>query len=156
MCSLVILDFWNTAYPVDAPFGLKGWHVAFMVVGFPGIFMAAWVRTLREPVRGISEGLVAEKHPAPFKVLATELAAMLPPLNLVGLVRYKASLCDRGRRNRIGLLGAHPGDGQCGPMDCLGLGRLCDLLVGPVTEGSRPRHVWNDVSLKSLRLHSSA
>ncbi len=87
-----ILDAWSTAYPVDAPFGLKGWHVAFMVVGFPGVLMAAWVRSLREPVRGITEGLVAEDHPAPFKVLGTELAAMLPLLNLVGLVRYKASL----------------------------------------------------------------
>ena len=87
-----ILDVWNTAYPVNAPYDLKGWHVAFMAVGFPGVLMAAWVRSLREPVRGISEGLVAEKHPAPFKLLGTELAAMLPLLNLVGLVRYKASL----------------------------------------------------------------
>jgi MFS family permease len=87
-----ILDYWNGTFPTDAPLGLKGWQVAFMAVGLPGILMAAWVRTLREPVRGSSEGLITERHPAPFKLLATELASVLPPLNLVGLVWLKASL----------------------------------------------------------------
>ena len=80
-----ILEWWSTTYPVDPPFGLKGWQVAFMAVGFPGVLMAIWVRTLREPVRGASEGLVAEKHPAPFKLLGQELLAVVPPFNLVGL-----------------------------------------------------------------------
>jgi MFS family permease len=78
-----ILDSWETTYPVaeSAPFGLKGWQAAFMAVGLPGILMALWVRSLREPDRGISEGLVTEKHPAPFKVLGTELGAI--PVNLM-------------------------------------------------------------------------
>ena len=80
-----ILEWWSTTYPVDPPFGLKGWQVAFMAVGFPGVLMAIWVRTLREPVRGASEGLVAEKHPAPFKLLGQELLAVVPPFTLVGL-----------------------------------------------------------------------
>ncbi|MFL6871039.1 MAG: spinster family MFS transporter [Candidatus Azotimanducaceae bacterium] len=80
-----ILEVWAAAYPVDPPFGLKGWQVAFMAVGIPGILMAIWVRTLREPVRGASEGLVAEKHPYPFRVLGQELLAVIPPFNLVGL-----------------------------------------------------------------------
>ncbi len=87
-----ILDFWAELYPVDPPFGLRGWQVAFMVVGLPGIAMAAWVRTLREPVRGISEGLVTKPHPRPFHVLRTELASVIPPLNVIGLVRDGASL----------------------------------------------------------------
>jgi MFS family permease len=89
-----ILEAWSSAFPdpADAPFALKGWHVAFMAVGLPGILMAAWVRTLREPLRGISEGLATETHPAPFSVLATELGAMLPLFNLVGLKRDGASL----------------------------------------------------------------
>jgi len=87
-----ILDYWSMTYPMDAPFGLKGWQVAFMVVGLPGILMAAWVRTLREPVRGASEGLITAKHPAPFKLLGTELASVIPPLNIISIVRYKASL----------------------------------------------------------------
>ncbi len=90
----LILDTWTTAYPdaTVAPFGLQGWHVAFFAVGIPGIFMALWVRSLREPTRGISEGLVSDEHPAPWKVLATEMLAMLPLLNLPALKRDGASL----------------------------------------------------------------
>jgi MFS family permease len=90
----LILDTWAHAYPIasDTPFGLKGWHVAFMAVGIPGLMMALWVRTLREPRRGISEGLVTDDHPAPWKVLGTEMISMLPLLNLAGLRREGASL----------------------------------------------------------------
>ncbi|HJP49966.1 MAG TPA: MFS transporter [Pseudomonadales bacterium] len=87
-----ILEAWAAAYPTDAPFGLKGWQAAFMMVGIPGILMAIWVRTLREPTRGISEGLIAKKHPAPFRVLGTELMAVVPPLNLLGLLNNRRSL----------------------------------------------------------------
>ncbi len=80
-----ILEWWATTYPTDAPYGLKGWQVAFMAVGIPGLIMAIWVRTLREPTRGISEGLVTEKHPHPFRLLGQELLAVVPPFNLVGL-----------------------------------------------------------------------
>ncbi len=89
-----IMETWNTAFPdpITSPFNLKGWHVAFMAVGVPGILMAFWVRTLREPARGISEGLVTAKHPAPFSVLKTELTAMLPLVNLPGLKQAGASI----------------------------------------------------------------
>jgi MFS family permease len=81
----LILDSWAAAYPTDPPFGLKGWQVAFMAVGLPGLVMALWVRTLREPTRGASEGLVAERHPSPFRLLGHELMAVVPPFNLYGL-----------------------------------------------------------------------
>ncbi|MEM7017309.1 MAG: MFS transporter [Pseudomonadota bacterium] len=87
-----ILDSWAAAYPTDAPFGLKGWQVAFMAVGLPGVILALWVRTLREPIRGISEGLVTEKHPAPFNVLGRELMAVIPPFNLSSLLGNRRSL----------------------------------------------------------------
>ncbi len=89
-----IMETWNDAYTVaeQAPFALKGWHVAFLAVGIPGVLMAAWVRTLREPTRGISEGLVADKHPAPLNVLREEFFAMIPPFSLVSLHRTGASL----------------------------------------------------------------
>ncbi|MYK83981.1 MAG: MFS transporter, partial [Gammaproteobacteria bacterium] len=88
-----ILDAWAAAYPDGgAPFGLKGWQVAFMAVGLPGLAMALWVRTLREPTRGISEGLIAERHPAPFKLLGRELMAVLPPLNLLSLAGHRPVL----------------------------------------------------------------
>lgn len=89
-----VMETWNTTFPdpVTAPLNLKGWHAAFLAVGIPGILMAIWVRTLKEPVRGVSEGLVTEAHPTPFKVLGTELAAVVPIFNLVPLYRLGASL----------------------------------------------------------------
>ena len=96
-----ILDQWTASFPVNPPLGLKGWHVAFMAVGLPGLLMAAWVRTLREPIRGLSEGLVTKPHPAPYKVLGTEMAAVIPPFNIVAIVRTGAAL----RFNLIALVG---------------------------------------------------
>ena len=58
----------------------------------PGILMAAWVRSLREPTRGMSEGLVSAAHPAPFRLLGSELASVLPPLHFIGLARSRASV----------------------------------------------------------------
>ena len=95
-----VLDTWATLYPTNPPLGLKGWHVAFMVVGLPGVLLAALVRSLREPIRGISEGLVADKkHPAPFRLLGTELASVIPPLNILSIIQNGASL-------RVNLLSA--------------------------------------------------
>ena len=83
-----IVDGWNSRYPSDAPFGLAGWQAAFFVVGLPGLLMALWVWTLREPVRGQSEGLPeAEPHPHPFREFALELAAVVPPFTLFSLAR---------------------------------------------------------------------
>ena len=101
-----ILEAWATAYPVDPPYGLKGWQVAFMMVGLPGILMAIWVRTLREPIRGISEGLVAKQHPAPFKVLGTELMAVVPPFNLLSLLGNRKSLATNLTAALMSALGA--------------------------------------------------
>jgi len=38
-------------FPVPLIGELASWHVAFLVVGLPGILLALWVRTLREPER---------------------------------------------------------------------------------------------------------
>ena len=83
-----IVDRWNNAYADGgAPFGLVGWQVAFFAVGLPGLLMAIWVWTLREPIRGLQEGIVTRDHPAPFKELGKETAAILPPLTLLSLQR---------------------------------------------------------------------
>ncbi len=90
----LILDTWAGWYPDTnlAPFGLKGWHVAFMAVGLPGILLAGIVRLLKEPSRGASEGLVTPTHPAPFSVLWTELAAVIPPFTVWSVYRHGASV----------------------------------------------------------------
>jgi MFS family permease len=88
-----ILDGWSALFPdvASAPMGLRGWQVAFFIVGLPGILMAFWVRRLKEPVRGQSEGLgAAEAHPNPFREAAGELLAVMPPLTILSLARLGA------------------------------------------------------------------
>ena len=83
-----IVDSWNAAWPDGgAPLGLHGWQAAFLVVGFPGLLVAAWVRTVKEPVRGASDGVVAEaSSDEPWRVLGRELSAVIPPFTLMSLV----------------------------------------------------------------------
>lgn len=88
----IILDGWSAMYPDTslAPMQLKGWHMAFFVVGLPGLLMAAWVWTLKEPVRGQSEGLVTPPHPHPFREAWNELRSILPPFHLAKLASLGA------------------------------------------------------------------
>ena len=86
-----IVQRWNNAFPViaEAPFGLVGWQVAFFAVGIPGLLMTLWVWTLKEPVRGQSEGLPPPPpHPEPFRQLGREFAAVLPPFTLFSLHKH--------------------------------------------------------------------
>jgi MFS family permease len=84
-----IVDAWKGWYPDPAlaPFGLKAWQVAFFAVGLPGVLMALWVWTLREPRRGQSEGIVTPDHPHPFRETGRALAAVLPPFTVFALYR---------------------------------------------------------------------
>ena len=85
-----ILDLWNGAWPdaADAPFGLAGWQAAFFIVGLPGLLMSLWVRTLREPLRGVSEGIVREQQPVrPWTAFWEELRSLLPGSSLISLRR---------------------------------------------------------------------
>jgi MFS family permease len=118
----LIVGNWNERYAGGgAPFGLAGWQAAFFAVGIPGLIMALWVRTLREPVRGQSEGLVVQAaHPHPLQELFRELAAVLPPLTLVTLARAGAgasglainlgiaAACAGGAWALISILGSPP------------------------------------------------
>ncbi len=85
----VILDYWNGSYPdhLSAPFQLKGWQAAFFAVGIPGLLMALWVATLREPRRGLSDGIETPEHPHPFMEAAKELFSLLPGTNFIALIR---------------------------------------------------------------------
>src|SRR5262245_366404 len=81
----LVVDRWDAAFPVTAPFGLRGWQVAFFIVVLQGRMLARWVRTLREPTRGAGEGLVATSAARPLHAFLSELRAVLPPLTLVHL-----------------------------------------------------------------------
>jgi MFS family permease len=86
-----IVGRWDAAFPdATAPFGLAGWQVAFFVVGLPGLLLALWVRTLREPVRGAMDALPVAPEPHPFRLFGRELAAVLPPATLWSLWRSGA------------------------------------------------------------------
>lgn len=82
-----IVDRWNHAYPGEAPLGLAGWQAAFIAVGLPGLLLAIWVLTLREPVRGAIDGMPTAEDPAPFRGFLTELLTVIPPFTLIGAAK---------------------------------------------------------------------
>jgi len=93
---------WNAAYPdiATAPLGLAGWQAAFLTVGFPGLLLALWVLTLREPMRGASDGLPQPiVKPNAWRDFGRELVAILPPLTLISVARIPGAL----KLNLIGL-----------------------------------------------------
>lgn len=95
-----IVERWNAAYPTDAPLGLAGWQAAFIIVGLPGILLACLVFTLREPLRGQSEGIFTPPPKDPFRGFFQELIAVIPPFTLIGAARAG------GRGIAINLAGA--------------------------------------------------
>lgn len=81
-----IAQRWNLAYPDGGPFGLVGWQTAFIIVGLPGVLLALWVATIREPVRGAIDGIPSPGDPRPFKGFVQELLDVIPPFTLVGAI----------------------------------------------------------------------
>jgi MFS family permease len=86
-----IVERWNHAYPGGGPMGLVGWQAAFLAVGIPGLIVALWVATLREPVRGQADGIITPASPRPFRSFFDELLTVIPPLTLIGATRRGAS-----------------------------------------------------------------
>ncbi|CAN5394984.1 hypothetical protein BH10PSE6_BH10PSE6_58830 [soil metagenome] len=106
MISGVVVEGWNKAYAAGgAPLGLAGWQAAFLIIGVPGLILAAIVMTLREPPRGLADGLLTKgpREPHPFRKMFAELGTVLPPFTLINLRRIGA---DAGviRRNYIALV----------------------------------------------------
>jgi MFS family permease len=86
---------WNAAFPIaaDAPLGLVGWQAAFLAVGIPGLLLALWVLTLREPQRGASDRLPQPVvQPNAWRNFGGELIAILPPLTLISVARIPGAL----------------------------------------------------------------
>ncbi|MEA3032893.1 MAG: hypothetical protein QOH86_909 [Sphingomonadales bacterium] len=90
-----VLSAWNRTWPhgLGAPLGLVGWQAAFFTVGLPGLFLALWVLTLREPIRGGIDGLPQPLVRADaWRDFGRELAAILPPLTLLTAARRPGAL----------------------------------------------------------------
>lgn len=83
----LIVERWNAAYPGGGPMGLVGWQAAFMAVGLPGLLLAGLVATLREPLRGLSDGIVTKGSESPFRDFVGELVTIIPPFTLIGAGR---------------------------------------------------------------------
>ncbi len=89
----VIVDAWDAAYaPGTAPFDFRGWQVAFIVVGLPGLLLAVLVATLKEPKRGLADGHVIAEETSPFTKFWVELMAVIPPFTLYSLLRQRAGM----------------------------------------------------------------
>lgn len=88
-----IVDSWNATYPGGGPGGIVGWQAAFLSVGIPGVLLALWVATLKEPVRGAIDGIATPEDPKPFNGFFKELLQVIPPFTLIGAAqRGTASL----------------------------------------------------------------
>ena len=77
---------WNAAFP-GGWHGIVGWQAAFLSVGIPGLLVAFWIASLREPLRGMSEGFVEPAEPHPWRKFFGELASVIPPLTLIDAAR---------------------------------------------------------------------
>jgi MFS family permease len=87
----LIVDRWDAAFPAGtAPFSLRGWQAAFLVVGLPGLLLALWVRSLEEPPRGGFGAPPVPVEPRPLRLFMREVSSLLPPFTLFSLARAGA------------------------------------------------------------------
>lgn len=94
MVSGLIVEGWQKAYAGGgAPLGLVGWQAAFLIIGIPGLLLALLVLTLKEPPRGLADGIIstAPREPHPFRKTLAELGTVLPPFTIINLRRVGAS-----------------------------------------------------------------
>jgi MFS family permease len=96
-----ISQAWNQAYGNAGPLGLVGWQAAFIGVGLPGMLVAAWVWSLREPQRLDANGTpVTVSYAGAWRSFIGELQALLPPFTLWSVSRFRGELA----RNLVLLL----------------------------------------------------
>ena len=119
-----IVELWSSAYPIsiDAPFGLKAWQAAFVIVGLPGILLAFFTWNIKEPKRGGSEGIESQIEPHPFRLMLKEFIGISP----FGLITTKEP---------IKLLSINALIGSIISMICFGLYRITGDTVQWVAFG---------------------
>ena len=86
-----VLDGWSASFaPGSEPFGLKGWQVAFLVAGLPGLLLVPVVLSIREPARGAMEEVASAStpkrpsggdRPNAVKAALREGLALFPPFS---------------------------------------------------------------------------
>jgi hypothetical protein len=73
-------NWWDVAHPGAA---LRGWQFAFLVAAAPGFVLAAFLWTLREPTRGVMDGIATPPDPRPFAASLEMLGAVTPGFHLI-------------------------------------------------------------------------
>ncbi|MEM8799657.1 MAG: MFS transporter [Pseudomonadota bacterium] len=87
----VIVEGWDRWFAVTAPpLGLAGWQAAFLAVGLPGLILAVLVATIKEPVRGLADGMVSKRQDQPWARFWEELFSVFPGLTIWSLIRQGA------------------------------------------------------------------
>jgi MFS family permease len=84
----LVVDKWNSAFPEGGPLDLVGWQAAFMAVGLPGVLLAFWIATLREPIRGLADGIMTPPATNIFGKFWDDLTSVVPPLTILHAYRY--------------------------------------------------------------------
>ena len=79
-----ISKVWDAAYPGGGLAGLVGWQAAFLAVGIPGLLLALWVASLREPARPPPHNSSDRSPLADFFI---DLSMLLPPFTLYHAMR---------------------------------------------------------------------
>jgi MFS family permease len=79
----IIVTRWELAFPTERPFGLEGWQATFVAVGLPGLLLAILVASLREPRRGLSDGIDRPGETNIWPRFFSDVASVIPPLTLV-------------------------------------------------------------------------
>ncbi len=74
-----ISKVWDAAYPSGGMGGLVGWQAAFLAVGLPGLLLAVWVASMREPVR---QPVLAAGARHPLADFLVDLSMLLPPFTV--------------------------------------------------------------------------
>lgn len=90
-----VISHWERWYPDPgmAPLGLVPWQAAFLTVGVPGLLLAIWIWTLKEPMRGESDGTPSPVvRPGAWRQFGNELVAILPPLTLLSVARIPGAM----------------------------------------------------------------
>lgn len=80
-----ISQLWDAAYPGGGMAGLVGWQAAFIAVGLPGLLLALWVASLREPARASATDSKGGAHP--LIDFFVDLSMLLPPLTFYHAMR---------------------------------------------------------------------
>ena len=87
----VAAEWWDNHYPAGgAPLGFSGWQFAFAVASLPGFLLAVLLWFLREPKRGVMDGIEAQPDPAPFRASAALLGQVTPVSNFFALAAQGA------------------------------------------------------------------